>query len=207
MKDGHRTPDPTSSTFAGVVSRVSVRIALTYAALNKLDVCVADIRNAYLQAPSSEKHYIICGAEFVKGKSGKRALIRRAVYGGKAAGSDFWKHLRSCMSHLNFKPCKADTDVWMRTAQADDGSTYYEYVLLYVDDILCISLNLEGIIRNEIGKYFQLKEESIGKPNIYLGNKVSKVTLENGVQAWVFSSARYIKSAVKNVKDHPKSKS
>jgi len=51
-----------------------------------------------------------------------------------------------------------------------------------------------------------MKEESIGKPNIYLGNKVSKVTLENGVHAWAFSSARYIKSAVQNVKDYLKLK-
>jgi len=94
----------------------------------------------------------------------------------------------------------------MRPAQTDDGSTYYEYVLLYVDDILCISLRPEDIIRNEIGKYFHMKEESIGKPNIYLGNKVSKVTLENDVHAWAYSSARYIKSAVQNVKDYLKLK-
>jgi hypothetical protein len=40
---------------AGVVSSESVGIALTYAALNGLKVCAADIRNAYLQAPSSNK--------------------------------------------------------------------------------------------------------------------------------------------------------
>ena len=34
--DGHRTPDVLGSTYAGVVSRESVRIALTYAALNGL---------------------------------------------------------------------------------------------------------------------------------------------------------------------------
>ena len=34
------------STYAGVISRESVRIALTYAALNGIDVWVADIRNA-----------------------------------------------------------------------------------------------------------------------------------------------------------------
>ena len=61
VKDGHRTVDPDQSTFAGVVSRESVRIALTYAALNDISVTAADIQNAYLQAPSSEKHYIICG--------------------------------------------------------------------------------------------------------------------------------------------------
>ena len=62
--DGHKTLDPIGSTYAGVVSRESVRIALTYAALNELDVFAADIRNAYLQAMSSQKDYIICGPEF-----------------------------------------------------------------------------------------------------------------------------------------------
>ena len=62
--NGHRTPDPIGSTYAGVVLRESVCIALTYAALNKLDVFAADIWNVYLQAPSSQKDYIICGPEF-----------------------------------------------------------------------------------------------------------------------------------------------
>ena len=49
--DGHKTPDPIGSTYAGVVSRESVCIAFTYAALNGLDVFAADIQNAYLQDP------------------------------------------------------------------------------------------------------------------------------------------------------------
>ena len=48
---GHKTPDTIGYTYAGVVSRESIRIALTYAALNGLDVFAGDIRNAYLQAP------------------------------------------------------------------------------------------------------------------------------------------------------------
>ena len=39
VKDGHRTPTPTNSTYAGDVSCESVWIALSYAALNSLDVC------------------------------------------------------------------------------------------------------------------------------------------------------------------------
>jgi hypothetical protein len=74
--DGHRCADPDGSTYAGVVSRDSVRIALTYAALNDLDVCAADIRNAYLQAPSSQKDYITCGPEFGIENIGKKALIK-----------------------------------------------------------------------------------------------------------------------------------
>ena len=109
--DGHKTADPIISTYAGVVSRESVRIALTCAALNKLNICAADIRNAYLQAPSSRKDYIICGREFGLKNEGKSALIRRALYGEKTAGRDFRNHLRSCMRHLQFVSCPADPDV------------------------------------------------------------------------------------------------
>ena len=43
VADGHETPDPVGSTYAGVVSRESVRIALTYAELMGLDVWGAEI--------------------------------------------------------------------------------------------------------------------------------------------------------------------
>ena len=170
--DGHKTEKPDISTYAGVVSRESIRIALTYAALNKLQVYAADIQNAYLQAPSSQKHYQIYGEEFGRENIGKRALIRRALYGGKTAGSDFRYHLRACMKHLNFKSCLTDPDVWIRPAMNEDGQEYYEYVLLWTDDCLVISHRPEVVLHNEIGKYFKLKEGSIGPPKIYLGGKM-----------------------------------
>ena len=204
VKDGHLTKDPDHSTFAGVVSRDSVRIGLTYAALMEIPVIAGDIRNAYLQAPTSEKHYVICGPEFGLENVGKVAIIIRALYGGKTSGADFWRHLRSCMKHLGFQSCKADPDLWMREAQKDDGSFYWEYILLYVDDVLCISHRAEEIVRNEIGKYFVVKNGSIGPPSLYLGNKVSKVTLDNGVDAWSLSSSQYVQAAVQNVETHLK---
>ena len=44
-----------------------------------------------------------------------------------------------------------------------------------------------------------MKKNSFGPPDIYLGNKISKVTLESGVTAWAFSSSHYVQSTVKNV--------
>ena len=200
--DGHKTADPVGSTYAGVVSRESVRIAFTYAALNGLDVFAADIRNAYLQAPSSQKDFIVCGPEFGLENVGKVALIHRALYGGKAAGRDFRNHLHSCMQHLDFVSCPADPDIWMRPAKMADGMRYYEYILLYTDDALVISDNAEQTLRRDLGKYFELKEESIGPPKIYLGGGVRKVTLDNGVDAWAFSSSQYVQAAVKNVESY-----
>ena len=77
-------------------------------------------------------------------------------------------------------------------------------MLLYVDDLLCISCNPFGVIKKEIGKYWTLKESSIGPPQIYFGNRLSKVKLKNGVEAWSLSAVQYVIEPVKNVKDYPK---
>ena len=90
----------------------------------------------------------------------------------------------------------------MREAIKDNGSTYWEYVLLYVDDCLCISMNADRVIRSEIGRYFIIKPKSIGPPDIYLGNKVSKVTLDNGIDAWSLSSFQYVQNSVRNVESY-----
>jgi hypothetical protein len=206
VKDGHKTPDSTTSSFAGVVSRESIRIALTYAALLGLPVIGGDIQNAYLQAPSSEKHFIVCGPEFGAENVGRVALIRRALYGGKVAGRDFWHHLRECMGRLGFTSSRADPDVWFRLSKRSTGEEYYEYVLLYVDDVLVISEKAEAVLRKEIGKDWILKEESIGPPSKYLGGKLREVTLENGVKCWAFGSCQYVQSAVNNVVDHLRKK-
>ena len=128
--DRHKTADPIGSTFTGVVSRQSVRKAFTYNALNDLQVFAADICNAYLQAPSFQKDYVVCGPEFGIENVGKVALIHRTLYGGKRRGQDFRNHLRSCMYHLDFRPCLADPDVWMRPAQKGDGSPLTEVWIL-----------------------------------------------------------------------------
>ena len=47
---GHLTDTLSSLTYSSVVSRDSVRIALTVAALNGLNVLACDIQNAYLTA-------------------------------------------------------------------------------------------------------------------------------------------------------------
>ena len=105
------------------------------------------------------------------------------------------------MKFLGFTSCKADADVWMREKKRNDGSIYWEHVpLLYVDDCLCISEDPESIIWNEIGKYFKVKEASIGEPDIYLGGKVQKIELETGVECWAFSSSQYVQEACRNVR-------
>jgi Reverse transcriptase (RNA-dependent DNA polymerase) len=83
-------------TYASVVLRDTVRIALKIAALHDLQVKTSDIQNAYLTAPVSEKIWVICGPEF-SSNAGKRALIVYVLYGLKSAGAAFHNHLANCM--------------------------------------------------------------------------------------------------------------
>jgi hypothetical protein len=106
------------------------------------------------------------------------------------------------MWHLDFHSCPADPDVWMRPAKHSDGSEHYEYILLYTDDALAIGEFPEKLLREQIGKYCELKEESIGPPTQYLGGHVRKVQLENSVECWAFGSSQYVQAAVKNVEDY-----
>ena len=65
-----------------------------------------------------------------------------------------------------------------------------------------VSHKPEEIIRKEIGKHFQLKEESIGPPSQYLGGKLRQVTMENSQECWEFGSTQYVRAAVDNVKEY-----
>ena len=71
IADGHLTPDPIDSTYAGDISRETVRIALTYSALLGVDICAADIMNAFVQAPNTEKYSIVFRYEFGNENLGK----------------------------------------------------------------------------------------------------------------------------------------
>ena len=76
---GHMADPPASITYyASVVGRDSVRIAFLLAALNNLDLMVADIGIAYLHAPPREKVFIVCGPEFGANNVGKKAIVIKA---------------------------------------------------------------------------------------------------------------------------------
>ena len=50
---------------------------------------------------------------------------------------------------------------------------YYAYILYYVDDVLIVDHDAMSVLNN-INKYFKLKPESIGDPDMYLGAKLTQ---------------------------------
>jgi hypothetical protein len=198
---GHTTDTPHTMTYASFVSRESVRIALTLAALNDLDVKMDDIENAYLTSPITEKVWTVLGPEFGD-DAGKHALIVRALYGLKSAGAAFRNHLAECMKHLGWHPCRADRDLWMKAkTRPDDGVLYWAYIFICVDGILCVHHD-PGSPLAKMDEYFKMKEGSIQVPTFYLGAKLKKTVLTNGVVSWGMSSSKYVQSYVQNFKEY-----
>jgi hypothetical protein len=70
-----------------------------------------------------------------------------------------------------------------------------------VDDTLCVHHD-PGSPLAKLDEYFKIKERSIQVPTFYLGVKLKKTVLPNGVVAWGMSSSKYIQSAVHNVKEY-----
>ena len=81
--------------------------------------------------------------------------------------------MRKFMQSIEFTSCKADPDVWMRKAINEEGEPYWEYILVYTNDALCV-LHKPVDVLAEIGGHFKLKENSIGEPKLYLGGTMSK---------------------------------
>ncbi len=175
---------PPTKTYASIVSCETACIALTMAALNALKVMATYIINMYITAPNKEKIWMLLGPEFGKDK-GLTTIVVRALYRLKSASAAFRSHQTDCMRQLGYKSNKADPDLWMKVCAWDTRSgpeKYNLYILVYVDDILCIHDDPDSVLA-QIDKYFLLKPDSVGKPDVYLVAKLKLIQLENGV--WV----------------------
>jgi hypothetical protein len=127
------------------------------------------------------------------------------LYGLKSAGAALRNHLASCLAHLGYQSLRGDPDVWFLPAVKVTKEAFYEYLLIYTDDILAIGLDPKNVL-TRLNRYVTLKPDSIHSPDDYLGTKIKEMVLPNAKKAWGQSSSHYIQSAVANLKNWMKDK-
>ena len=66
-------------------------------------------------------------------------VVKLALYGLKSSEAAFRSKLESLLHKIGYTISKADPDVWMRPAIKSYGMEYYEYALVYFDNVLVIS--------------------------------------------------------------------
>ena len=165
------------------------------AALNELDVMSTDVGNAYLNTVCREKVHVKYGRElFGTEHEGKYAIISRALYGIKTSGASWRHHLAAEIRELGFMNTKADVDVYRRKSAKTDGTPYYEYLVVYVDDNICVSEDPSKWM-NVLASRCRLRE--VGIPKRFLGSDIKRKQYidenEYQVYCWAFGSDTYVR--------------
>jgi Reverse transcriptase (RNA-dependent DNA polymerase) len=162
VADGHLTEIPLESVYSSVVSLRGFRLALFLAELNKLETWATDIGNAYLEAHTAEKLYIIGGPEFGD-RHNHILVICRALYGLRSSGARWHDRFADCLRDLGFQSCKAEPDIWLRK-----NGGIYEYVAVYVDDLALVLVDPQSFVSTLTVKY-NFKFKGTGPIKFHLG--------------------------------------
>ena len=86
------------------------------AKLNNFQLSGADVGNAYLQALTREKLYIVGGPEFEE-LQGHVLVMHKALYGTRSGGACWHDKLFDILHQIGFKSSKADPDIWMKSSK------------------------------------------------------------------------------------------
>ena len=93
----------------------------------------------------------------------------------KSSGATFRDKLAQVLYDMNYRPSREDPNVWIKFSVKVNGFKYYEYILFYFDNVLCIShVSLKTI--DGIKSVFKLKGDRAEPPKMYLGTVLQKVT-------------------------------
>ena len=159
---GHLTDTPIDSVYSSVVSLRGIRLLTFIAELNECEVWATDIGNAYLESFTKEKVYIVAGPEFGE-RAGCTLIISKALYGLKSSGLRWHERFADVLRAMGFFPSRAEPDIWMR-----DKDDHYEYIGVYVDDLLIVSKNPQDII-DQLTKVHSFKLKGTGPIQFHLG--------------------------------------
>jgi hypothetical protein len=187
---GHLTDPTTEGTYSGVVQLRSIRLCILLAELNGLDIWVGDISSAYLEAFTKEKVCFTAGQEFGD-LEGNLLVIDRALYGLRTSGARWHDRFAETLNNMEFFVCKADPDVWLK-----DCKTHYEYVCVYVDDIMFFGKDPKSFF-DALSKDHNYQLKGVGKPTYHLGGDFGRDD-KDGTFTWGAKS--YVKKMLANYK-------
>ena len=158
VADGHLTPETIENIYSGVASLRNLRLVIFLGKLNNLDLWGSDIGNAYLEAFTDEKLFIVADPEFQE-LEGYILIFLKAPNGLKSSGKRWAEVIHSILRDMKFLPSKADPCIWLRKAP---NLRCYEYIVVYVDD-LCIAPESPSAMNQIFKTKYHLKVKRDGK--------------------------------------------
>ena len=102
---------------------------------------------------------------------------------------------------MSYRKIYADPDLWLSSEVKPGGFEYYEYIICYIDNVLCISQNPQKSMKR-LQEDFNIKEDKIEPPDVYIGATLDNMKLESGKYCWTMLPEQFVKAAVTNVEKH-----
>jgi Reverse transcriptase (RNA-dependent DNA polymerase) len=133
------------------------------AELNNLQLWSTDVSNAYLEAFTKEKLYVIAGPEMGNHRLDHLLVLHKALYGLRTSGARWHDRLFDCLREMGFFPCKAESDIWMRACKDK-----YEYIAVYVDDLAIAMVDPKAFVES-LETTYGFKFKGTGPISVHLG--------------------------------------
>ena len=90
--------------------------------------------------------------------------------------------------------------MYINKKSTENGTEYYELLLVYVDEVLAVRQSLESIMK-DIGFAFEIKDNKYGPNTAYLGDNVEPFQMSDGKYAWSIKCDSYVAASVKTIRD------
>jgi hypothetical protein len=135
-----------------------------------------DISTAFLHGKLEEEVYVQQPEGFHVGPSGVACKLDKSLYGLKQAPRAWYTTLTGVLIAAGFEKSWADESLWIKR---EEGTS--TYILIYVDDMLVASENLEQVskAKDVIAGAFTMKD--LGELKYFLGMQVTIVRDSKGV--------------------------
>ena len=115
-------------------------------------------------------------------------IIVKALYGLHTSGARYHERFANTLRDLGFQPCYNEPDLWMK-----DMKTHYEYVCVYVDDLLAIMKDPASFFDTLTSKY-NYKLKGVEEHKYHLGGNYFRDP--DGTLAW--GAQRYVTRMLEN---------
>ena len=112
VANGSFSSTTNDEVYSGVVAMDTMRLAFQVAAMNDLQVCAADVGNAFLYGKTRERCFIVAGAEFGD-LQGTPLIIDKGLYGLRTSAARFHEHLAAQLRNMNVRQTSFDGDLWI----------------------------------------------------------------------------------------------
>ena len=152
-------------TFSPVAKMVTVRCALSLAAMHNWPVFQMDVFNAFLQGDLHEEVFMVLPQGFgSKGEISKVCRLKKSLYGLKQASRQWNIKLTTALVESGFQQSKHDYSLF--TKKVDQKIVM---ILVYVDDLIITGNDLQLIKESKIILQKNFKIKDLGELRYFLG--------------------------------------